>query len=282
MAGWNVNRPFTRAPAQYAVVQPTFRQAPTARDADIGPLPAPPAPGGDDGWALFLDVDGTLLDFARHPDEVEVAEHLHDDLDRLRVRLQGAVALLSGRSLAQLDSLFDWRAHAAGGLHGAELRTPDGEQHFTGDEDSFAQVRARAARLVDEVPGLVLEDKLRALALHYRHAPGARQAAERVAQALLRDTGDRYVAQRGDQVIELKPAGVDKGRALEALMQIAPFRGRRPWMLGDDLTDEDAFHRVNAMGGTSVIIGDRRPTAARCAIASPAAVRAWLHALAGD
>lgn len=275
-----MNRAFTAARAQYVVVQPTSRQASTARDTAIAPLPAPPVPGDDDGWALFLDVDGTLLDFARRPDEVEVAEHLHDDLARLRIRLEGAVALLSGRSLEQLDSLFGWRDHAAGGLHGAELRTPDGKQHFTGDEDSFTRIRARAATLVGEVPGLVLEDKLRALALHYRHAPGARRAAERIARTLLRHTGDGYVVQRGDQVIELKPAGVDKGRALEALMQIAPFRGRRPWMLGDDLTDEDAFHRVNAMGGTSVIIGDRRPTAALCAIPSPAAVRAWLHALA--
>lgn len=260
-------------------MQTTTRQVPEDCHG-IDPLPAPPLPGDDGGWALFLDVDGTLLDFARHPDEVEVAAHLHDDLARLRVRLGGAVALLSGRSLAQLDALFEWRDAAAAGLHGAELRMPGGEVHFTGDKDSFAGVRARAAALVDQAPGLVLEDKIRALALHYRHAPQARHAAEQVANTLLRGTGDRYVVQRGDHVIELKPAGVDKGRALESLMRIAPFRGRRPWMLGDDLTDEDAFHRVNAMGGTSVIIGNRRPTAARCSIASPAAVRAWLHALA--
>lgn len=275
-----VNPMFTPVSAEWKAVQTTLRPVKNAsRDTDR--LPAPPVPGDDAGWALFLDVDGTLLDFARHPEEVEVAAHLHDDLARLRARLQGAVALLSGRPLAQLDALFKWRDHAAAGLHGAELRTPDGEQHFTGATDSFGQVRARAAMLVAEVPGLMLEDKLRAIALHYRDAPEARRAAERVARTLLRDTGGRYVLQHGDQVIELKPAGVDKGRALEALMRVAPFRGRRPWMLGDDLTDEDAFRRVNALGGTSVVIGDRRPTAASCAIASPAAVRAWLHELAG-
>lgn len=243
-------------------------------------LPAPPRPGDDDGWALFLDVDGTLLDFARRPDAVEVDARLHDDLARVRTRLGGALALLSGRPLSQLDQLFDWRTHAAAGLHGAELRTPDGRETITGEDPGFGQLRERALALVADVPGALVEDKRRALALHYRDAPAARPVVERVARTLLRETGERYVVQHGDQVVELKPAGVDKGRALEALMQAAPFRGRRPWMLGDDLTDEDAFHRANAMGGTSVIVGKRRPTVAGCTLDSPAAVRAWLHALA--
>jgi trehalose 6-phosphate phosphatase len=97
---------------------------------------------------------------------------------------------------------------------------------------------------------------------------------------LLREAGDGYAIQRGDHVIELKPAGVDKGRALAALMHDAPFRGRTPWMLGDDLTDEDAFRHANANGGISVIVGSRRPTEAHYALDDPAAVRAWLHALA--
>jgi trehalose 6-phosphate phosphatase len=205
---------------------------------------------------------------------------LHADLARVRTLLHGAAALLSGRPLAQLDELFDWHGHPAAGLHGAELRTPDGHQYMTGDDGALAGVHARAAALVAEVNGVVLEDKRRALALHFRRAPDARASAERIAKTLLQITGDRYAVQRGDQVIELKPAGVDKGRALDALMQVAPFRGRRPWMLGDDLTDEDAVHRVNARDGVSVIIGDRRPSAAHCALANPAAVRAWLHALA--
>lgn len=275
-----MNHTFTAAPAQYEIVQPTSRQASNARDAEIAHLPSPPRPGDDDGWALFLDVDGTLLDFAHHPDAVEVDAQLHDDLARVRMRLTGALALLSGRPLSQLDRLFDWRAHAAAGLHGAEVRTPDGREHITCDDPAFAEIRDRALALVAEVPGVVLEDKRRALALHYRQAPGAQHSAERIARTLLRETGERYVVQHGDQVVELKPAGVDKGRALEALMQAAPFRGRRPWMLGDDLTDEDAFHRVNAMGGTSVIVGSRRPTVAGCALDNPTAVRAWLHGLA--
>ena len=237
--------------------------------ADIATrLCAPPDPGADSGWALFLDVDGTLLDIACRPDDVHVDPRLHTDLGRLRASLDGAVALLSGRTLSQLDALFDWNHHAAAGLHGAELRTPDGRERITGDGRLFSQVRARAHELVGATQDVMLEDKRLALALHYRHAPHAREA------------GDRYALQRGDHVFELKPAGVDKGRALAELMRVTPFRGRTPWMLGDDLTDEDAFRRVNAHGGVSVIVGSRHPTLARHALADPAAVRAWLSALA--
>lgn len=252
----------------------------TACDEIATTLPAPPEPGADVGWALFLDVDGTLLDFAHHPDEVRVEAQLHVDLRRLHARLGGALALLSGRPLSQLDELFDWRGKPAAGLHGAELRTPDGRERITGDSKLFSTVRARAADLVAAVQGVMLEDKRLALALHYRHAPTAREAAERIARELLQGASEHYALQRGDHVIELKPAGVDKGRALAKLMDEVPFRGRAPWMLGDDLTDEDAFRHVNAHGGISVIVGGRRPTAASCALDDPAAVRAWLHALA--
>lgn len=246
-------------------------------------LPAPPETGADDGWALFLDVDGTLLDLVHHPDCVEVEPRLHDDLRRLRERLDGAIALLSGRTLSRLDELFDWNHHVAAGLHGAQLRMPDGDlQTTTGDAAAFAQARALAAELVAAARGVLLEDKRLALALHYRRAPAARETAEHIAEMLLYDVGDSYVLQHGDHVIELKPAGVDKGRALETLMREAPFRGRTPWMLGDDLTDEDAFLYVNAAGGVSAIVGTRRPTAARHALVDPPAVRAWLHRLAAQ
>lgn len=251
----------------------------TAADDIVTRLPSPPETGVDAGWALFLDVDGTLLDFAHHPDDVRVDAHLHADLARLHARLDGAVALLSGRPLLQLDALFDWRGKPAAGLHGAELRTPDGRERITGDSKLFAQVRAHATDLVAAAQGVVMEDKRLALALHYRHAPTARDAAERIAHALLQGVREHFALQRGDHVIELKPAGVDKGRALAALMSGTPFRGRAPWMLGDDLTDEDAFHHVNANSGTSVIVGTRRPTAAHYALTDPAAVRAWLHSL---
>lgn len=261
---------------------PSRRAEVSTVSADIATdLPAPPETGADTGWALFLDVDGTLLDIACHPDDVHVEPSLHDDLGRLHANLGGALALLSGRTLAQLDALFDWNHRVAAGLHGAELRTPDGNACITGDAAAFTQVRSHAARLVAATQGVMLEDKRLALALHYRHAPAARVAAEHIAQRLLQEAGEDFALQRGDHVFELKPAGVDKGRALAALMRDAPFRGRTPWMLGDDLTDEDAFRHVNASDGVSVIVGARRPTEAHYALDDPAAVRAWLHALAG-
>ena len=253
----------------------------TARVDIATHLPAPPEVGADDGWALFLDVDGTLLDFADHPEAVEVGAVLLDDLERLVARLDGALALLSGRPLAELDALFGWNRRAAAGLHGAELRLPDGRTHLAGDAGMFAAVRARAAIRVAETPGILLEDKQRALALHYRGAPSARIAAEGLARELERQAGAGYALQRGDHVVELKPAGIDKGRALAALLRETPFRGRSPWVLGDDLTDEHAFASANAAGGVSVIVGARRPTDARCALPDPAAVRDWLHRLAG-
>lgn len=273
---WDVHVGAVRISCRSAVLS----QVSTAPADITTKLPAPPEVGVDGGWALFLDVDGTLLDFAYDPDSVQVDTRLREDLGTLRVRLGGALALLSGRPLSQLDDLFDWTGYVAAGLHGAELRMPDGRKCITGDSKRFGQVRARAAGLVAEAPGVMLEDKRLALALHYRHAPEARDAAERIAKALLKDAGDLYAVQRGDHVVELKPAGVDKGRALAALMGDAPFRGRKPWMLGDDLTDEDAFRHVNASGGISVVVGTRRPSTARYALANPAAVRAWLHGLA--
>jgi trehalose 6-phosphate phosphatase len=254
----------------------------TARVDIAAKLPAPPMGGADAGWALFLDVDGTLLDFARHPDDVEVEPGLLDDLERIRTKLGSALALLSGRPLADLDALFGWDRFAAAGLHGAELRMPDGSMHVAGDATTFAAVRAQAAARIAETPHVLLEDKHRALALHYRHAPEARTAAEAIADELTQQAGDRYVLQHGNHVIELKPAGVDKGRALATLMQATPFRGRTPWMLGDDLTDEDAFTSVNEAGGVSVVVGNRRPTDAHYALDDPATVRAWLHRLAGS
>ncbi len=250
---------------------------PPLRDRAVHPAP-PPADGTT--VALFLDVDGTLLDLADTPDAVHVEAALLDSLEGASRRLDGALALLSGRPLAELDALFDWYGRPAAGLHGGELRGPDGRTQLAGDLAAFAGVRAHAATLVGEVHGVILEDKQRALALHFRRAPAALGIAEQIASELLQHAGAAYTLQRGDHVIELKPAGVDKGGALAALMQAPPFRDRTPWMLGDDLTDEDAFAYVNAHAGISVIVGARRPTAAHHALPDPATVRAWLRALA--
>lgn len=243
-------------------------------------LSAPPDPGADDGWALFLDVDGTLLDFAAHPQGVHVDARLHDDLARLRKHLDGALALLSGRTLQQIDGLFDWREHAAAGLHGTQLRHADGRVRQDDGQTRLAALHALAESRVAGLPGVLLEDKHQALALHYRNAPRQRDPVEQLAQELLQRAGRDYTLQHGNHVVELKPAGFDKGCALAALMESAPFRGRQPWMLGDDLTDEHAFEEANTRGGVSVIVGARRPTRANFTLSDPSAVRTWLRGLA--
>ena len=250
-------------------------------DIDAAPdaLPAPAWPDPTTS-ALFLDVDGTLLDFAAHPDDVVVDASLPPLLQSLSQRFDGAFAPISGRPLQEIDALLRLPRAAAAGLHGAELRGRDGRVLASASDSArMPALREHALRLVAAWPGVLVETKPDALALHYRAAPAAAAQVRAAAAALAREAGADYVLQPGNHVIELKPAGTDKGRALAALMRTAPFLGRTPWVLGDDLTDEYAFEAANALGGISVIVGTRRPTAARCALADPRAVLAWLTAL---
>jgi trehalose 6-phosphate phosphatase len=133
-----------------------------------------------------------------------------------------------------------------------------------------------ATSLTAALPGVVVEPKPNAIALHFRNAPSAVAAVDRIARALVEQAGPAFTLQRGDHVIELKPAGVDKGDAVARLMREAPFVGRMPWFVGDDLTDEHAFAVAQALGGSGVIVGARRPTGANWALRDPVAVHAWL------
>lgn len=239
---------------------------------------APPAMAGD--WALFLDVDGCLLDFAAAPEEVRVPEGLVDAIAAWARRLDGAVALVSGRSLDTLDALFpELQDLPAAGLHGLERR--DGRGHRQPPPSppaALADILAEAHRVAVGYPGAIVETKGPNLALHWRRAPQAAQALRAFASAALpRLPG--YRLQAGDHVVELRPGGdIDKGSAILAFLADAPFRGRVPVFLGDDLTDERGFAAVNAHGGVSVLVGDRADSAARHALRDPAAVRAWLAA----
>lgn len=244
------------------------------------PLPPPPRPDLAT-IALFLDLDGSLLDFAARPDAVVVEAGLPARLRQLRQSLQGALALLSGRPLQQIDALLGLPHAAAAGLHGAELRRADGNViALRADATRLETLREHARKFAAATPGVLLEDKGAALALHYRNAPAAATDVQLAATELLRLAGAGFELQPGNRVVELKPAGVDKGVALDALMQAPPFAGRIPWMLGDDFTDEHAFARANELGGVSVVVGSRRPTLAHHALADPAAARDWLAALA--
>lgn len=239
-------------------------------------LPEPPPPGAN--WALFLDVDGCLLDIAPRPDEVVVEPGLTDALARLRERLGGALALVSGRPLAQLDHLFAPLHLAAAGQHGLERRDAMGRLLPTADlPENFPEVESRLALFAARHPGVLLERKSHGLALHYRGAPACKAEAERLAHALARRTSPALVAVPGKEVVELRAPGSDKGKAIEAFLNEPPFRGRIPAFAGDDVTDEDGFITVNRLGGHSILVGDRL-TAARWQLADAAAVRRWLAA----
>ena len=246
------------------------------RMSDPTPRPRPPAPADD--WALFLDVDGCLLDFAARPDAVAVPATLRSALETLSRRLHGALALVSGRSLSTLDALFEPLRLPAAGLHGLERRATDGRLvDAPAPAPLLAKVRAGAQRIAAEHPGALVEDKGASLALHWRQAPGAAEALCNFADAAL-PWLHGYRLQPGDHVVELRPASADKGDAIAAFMADAPFAGRTPVFAGDDLTDERGFAVVDGLGGHSILVGGRKGSAARFGLRSPSELRAWLGA----
>jgi trehalose 6-phosphate phosphatase len=247
------------------------------------PLPPPPLPDAGMRWAIFLDVDGTLLDFADDPLAVRPHAALLGLLHALHRKLDGALALVSGRELADLDRLFAAPHWAAAGLHGLQLRHADGSRRdFAVAPAQQAHMHDAAHTLAARFDGVQLEDKQAAIALHCRRAPAQLPALHEAAIAVMRHLPG-YELQPGNLVLEFKPVGMDKGRAVLELLQRAPFAGRRPVYLGDDLTDEHAFASINTRDGLSVRIGMREPSQATFTLPGPAAAEAWLtrvlHAL---
>jgi trehalose 6-phosphate phosphatase len=228
-------------------------------------------------WAFFLDLDGTLIDIAATPEAVDPGPEQISLLRGLREATQGAVALISGRSLARIDQLFAPLVLAAAGQHGAERRDARGVRHrhrFPAERlrPVAGGIRSFAARH----RGLVFEDKGASVALHYRLAPQLAAVAHEAVREAAEPLGDAVEVQDGKMVVELKPAGCDKGRAIGEFMEEAPFAGRVPVFLGDDVTDEYGFRMINRLGGHSIKVG-AGPTAARWRIESPAAARDWLR-----
>jgi trehalose 6-phosphate phosphatase len=207
---------------------------------------------------------------------VRVQPETKDLLHGLHLATGGAVALISGRSLRDLDLLFPGPVLPAAGQHGLERRNGRGDVwrlHVASDSLSLA--RARVAALVSRHRELVVEDKGLSLALHYRAAPHLEQLVRDTVHSIIAELGDGYVVQPGKLVVELRPAGSDKGETVAAFMAEGPFRGRTPVFIGDDATDEHGFAVVNAMGGHSLKVGEGT-TIARWRLPDVRAVERWL------
>jgi len=231
-------------------------------------------------WCLFLDVDGTLLEIAATPDSVQVEASLQDLLDRLRTVLGGAVALISGRPIVNLDRLFGPHRWAAAGVHGLERRDSQGRWHSQNGFDvaTVAQARDRLRQLADRLPGTILEDKGLSVALHFRQVPHLESQVRGEMRAILRALGSRLVLLEGRMVVELRLAGANKADAIREFLGETPFKGRRPIFIGDDLTDAKALEEVQRVGGLSVAVGDR--VRAMLQVSSPRDVRVFLEELA--
>jgi trehalose 6-phosphate phosphatase len=238
----------------------------------------PPSPDLLDGAALFLDFDGTLVELADTPDSISVPAGLAPMLERLRRRLDGRLAIVSGRSLADLERHLPLHGIAFSGSHGIELQLADGTRLPLSVPIGLDDVRARVEAFAADNPGLIVEGKPAGIALHYRLAPEAGPRADAFMAALAKEKG--FVLQRGAMVTELRPDGADKGDALRAFMSEPEFIGVRPLFVGDDLTDENAFAAAASLGGAGLLVGPERETAARYRLDSVRAVADWLGAAA--
>lgn len=224
--------------------------------------------------ALFLDFDGTLADLAPRPDAVRVDPGLRPTLARLQLALDGALALVSGRTQADLDPLLAPLQLPTAFEHGA-VRRQTHQRLFVEPCPPLQGALAAARALVEQHPGLVMEHKSHSVALHYRLAPHLEGLCrDQMGQAIGGDTALQLL--QGKAVVEVKSASVDKGKAIEAFLQEPPFKGRLPVFAGDDVTDEVGFQRVQQLGGIGIKVGDG-PSCASHRVADPQALRQWLQ-----
>jgi trehalose 6-phosphate phosphatase len=229
--------------------------------------------------ALFLDIDGTLLDIAESPDRVVVPPSLASDLGRASAALGGALALISGRAIDSIDRLFAPLRLPAAGQHGLQLRYTADDPVLVAKRVDLGALRQLLAPLTG-IAGVEIEDKGQSLAIHYRRArTDARQLRRWIAEALARVDAQQLEIVGGRRVLEIKPTGVSKATAVDSFMDRPPFRGKRPVFIGDDKTDEDGFKATAARGGLAIQVGPGRSALTSLRVENPAAVRRWLIAL---
>lgn len=241
-------------------------------------LPPPPdldsmLASAQDPLALFLDFDGTLVDLASTPDGIHVPGHLASSLHDLADKLDGRLALVSGRAIVDLEQHLGPMSIAKAGSHGSDCRHADGENIGEIPSGLPPELLGRVAEFA-ETHGFALEDKPHGAALHYRSDP----SLEDKGVAFARQVAKRHDLdiKRGKCVIELVGRGANKGSALRGFMECAPFAGAMPVFVGDDITDEDGMRAACDLGGFGILVGEREPTCAKYGLASPAAVHQWL------
>jgi trehalose 6-phosphate phosphatase len=230
-----------------------------------------------DDIALFLDLDGTLLEFVADPQTVRIDDELRRQLQLLHQRTDGALAIVSGRPIAELDRLLAPLLLPLAGLHGFERRNAQGFMQRQRLPTSLAPVADRLRKQIRHAAGILLEDKGAALAVHYRNAPSQEPLVRSLIAKVLPHLPPDFEPIEGACVIEFKPAGCSKGMAVSAFMAEPPFTGRTPVYVGDDATDQDGFAAARRHAGVAIAVGDRVHAPYR--LENPASVRRWLDQL---
>lgn len=247
-------------------------------ETDIGMQTPLPSALSFSNIALFLDFDGTLVPIASHPDAVMLPLRQRRLLSILQTQLEGALAVISGRRLADLERLTTPLPLTLIGCHGAQRRDGDGARHAERLEpEAVAYLGAFLAEFTQQHPGTVFEDKTYAFTLHYRQAPQHERACRDTMTRLWHAYRDTYQLTEGKCLLELRHHTCHKGRAVQRLLDAPPFRRRIPLFIGDDRTDEDAFPVVNARGGFSVRVGEAAQSQATYRLDSIEEVLSWLE-----
>lgn len=230
--------------------------------------------------ALFLDIDGTLLDIAPTAKDVKVLPILVKNLARLNEKLDGALALISGRMIQDVDLLFDPLRLRCAGAHGAELRaSPFGPVESSQFLPDFLRDEIRAA--FKGMQGITVEDKMYNVAVHYRKSPQNADKIESTLKRIIQNYDKNVVLIHGRKVFEVSLTSYNKGQAIERLLKNAPFKNRRPVFLGDDTTDISAIGACMKYGGIAARVGQGKPNQ-KNAFDSPAMVRSWIEKIAGE
>ncbi|MEZ6021905.1 MAG: trehalose-phosphatase [Hyphomonadaceae bacterium] len=239
------------------------------------PTRAPP-PLDVSAHALFLDLDGTLIEIAESPDRVSASADLLKQLHVLHERMHGALALITGRTIAEADRILAGAMATVAGVHGYEMRTNGAAIAREGIDVSTVEAAHNDAhaRIASGALPAMLENKLSSIALHYRHAPDAEPVVRAAAEEIARGHGLRLL--EGKMVFELAAGARTKADAVATLMQNEPFSSRKPVALGDDVTDENAFREARGLGGHAVLVGEPRPSLAQYHLPNPTAVLRWL------